>query len=100
MHNPLYEYTYNSKKHIEIHVHNTGLFPRIAQILCKCPEYSNIELDDFGSFVWKCVDGKHSIYEIGDDVRKQFGEKAEPLYERLCSFFKILHQYSFIVMRS
>ena len=38
-----------------------------------------------------------SIYDIGQLVKQHFGEKAEPLYERLCQFTKILHKNQFIV---
>lgn len=100
MHNPFYEYTSNTKSHIEIRIHHTGIVCHLAQKLFKRPEYTDIELDDFGTFVWNCVDGKRSVYEIGSDVKEHFGTKAEPLYERLCSFFKKLHEYNFIVMRT
>ena len=39
-----------------------------------------------------------SIYDIGQLVKQHFGEKAEPLYERLCQFTKILHKNQFIVI--
>lgn len=100
MHNPLYEYKSNANSHIEICIHYTDPFCRLAQRLFKRPEYTNIELDDFGSYVWNCVDGKRSVYEIGSAVKEHFGTKAEPLYERLCPFFKRLHEYNFIVMRT
>lgn len=96
-HNSLYEYTINDKNHTEIRVHNKGLFNKIAQIFFKRPKYSNIELDDFGSFIWECMDGRTTIYEIGGKVKARFGEQAEPLYERLAQFIKTLHGNGFVV---
>lgn len=96
-HNSLYEYTTNKNGRIEIRVRNKGMFNKIAQVFFKRPKYSNIELDDFGSFVWGCMDGQTTIYEIGAAVKERFGKEAEPLYERLSKFIKILHGNGFVV---
>ena len=95
--NSLYQYRISEKGHVEIRVHNTGLFHRIAQIFFKRPKYSNIELDDLGSFIWESMDGKLTIYELGKQVKEQFGSAAEPLYERLTQFVRMLHNNGFIV---
>lgn len=75
---------------------NKGMFNRAAQLLLKKPKYSKIHLDDLGGYAWKLADGKKSIYEIGKSVKETFGEKAEPLYERLSKYFDILFRYGFI----
>lgn len=33
---------------------------------------------------------------IGELVEKQFGDKANPLYERLAKYFQILDSYGFV----
>ncbi len=76
---------------------NIGVMKWVTQKLWKKPKYSFIELDEFGSFVWKQMDGKKTVYEIGIAVRQQFGEKAEPLYERLSKYIKTLHEQRFVV---
>lgn len=96
-HNSLYECRDNKKGNVEIKVHNKGLFNRIAQLIARKPKYSYIELDKFGSFVWRQMDGERNIYDISKLVKEEFGDKAEPLYERLCQFIKILHKNHFIV---
>lgn len=96
-HNDLYPYEKKENGRIEVRVHNRGLFFRLTQILLKKPKYSYIELDEFGSFVWEQIDGTRDVYEIGKQVKHQFGEKAEPLYERLSQYIKILRRNSFIV---
>ncbi|MDO4623680.1 MAG: PqqD family protein [Eubacteriales bacterium] len=96
-HNQLYETQVNAQGNIEIRMENKGLFNWIAQKLFKRPRYSNIALDEFGSFVWRQMDGQRSIYEIGTAVKTEFGEKAEPLYERLSRFVKILHENHYVV---
>lgn len=95
--NALYHWEMNQNKHVEVSVLNRGFYNRVAQLLFRRPKISNIELDDLGSFIWQEMDGQKSIYEIGTAVKAKFGKKAEPLYERLCEYIKILHNNRFIV---
>lgn len=95
--NRLFETSVNEAGHVEILTEHRGFYNKIAQVVFKKPRFSHIELDDFGTFIWQTMDGKKSIYEIGADVKNQFGEKAEPLYERLSKFMKILHDHHYIV---
>lgn len=81
---------------ITLEIDNKGVFNKIAQKLLKKPKVSYIHLDEMGSFVWPLIDGKRDIIEIGEFVKEHFGEKAEPLYERLAKYFKVLESYSFI----
>lgn len=95
--NVLFEWEKNEEGKIEIKVYNKGIFNKIAQIFFKKPKYSFIELDEFGTFVFEQIDGKRTIYEIGEKVKEQFEAKVEPLYERLSLFIKILHKNHFVV---
>ncbi len=81
---------------VTLSVENKGAFNRVAQWLFKKPKVSYIHLDEHGSFVWQCVDGDKTILAIGDDVKAHFGDAAEPLYERLATFFNILDSYGFV----
>jgi hypothetical protein len=96
-HNTLYEYRTNDKGLVEVKVVNKGMFNRIAQIFFKRPKISWIELPGMGSFIWNQIDGKRNVYEIGQLLSAAYGKKAEPLYERLCTFIKSLHNSCFIV---
>ncbi len=75
---------------------NKGVFNKIAQKLLKKPKISYIHLDETGSFIWPLFDGETDIIEIGKKVKEHFGEKAEPLYERLAKYIRILESYDFI----
>ena len=77
-------------------IENTGVFNRIAQKILKKPKVTHIHLDKTGSFVWPLLDGEKTIIELGKDVEAEFGEKANPLYERLAKYFQILDSYHFI----
>ena len=95
--NVLYEWKKNQDGKVEVKIHNKGVINKLAQTFFKKPKYSYIELDEFGTFVWENMDGERSIYDIGAKIKQQFGEKAEPVYERLAQFMKILHNNHFIV---
>ena len=85
---------------VTLEVENRGVFNRIAQKLFKRPRISYIHLDENGSFIWPLIDGVRDITEIGKLVDEHFGEKAQPLYERLAKFFQILDSYGFIVWKN
>lgn len=89
----------NEKGLVTLHVHNTGLVKKITQKLLGKPEYTQVHLDENGSFVWPLIDGEKNIIELGVLVKEHFGEKAEPLYPRLAKFFQILESYNFITFR-
>lgn len=84
---------------VTLYVHNTGVVKRLTQLLLKKPEYSQIHLDENGSFVWQLIDGQMNLIELGELVKERFGEKAEPLYPRLAKFFQVLESYQFVTFR-
>ena len=45
-----------------------------------------IKLDDVGSSVWKLIDGKKTVEEIGGELQQQFGADIEPVFDRLGQF--------------
>lgn len=81
---------------IQIKMENAGVFNFIAQKLFGRPRFSYIDLEEFGSFIWKQIDGKSTIFEIGKSVGEKLKDKAEPLYPRLSQYFKILQLHGFI----
>ncbi|MBP3706163.1 MAG: PqqD family protein [Clostridia bacterium] len=90
------EWTADEKGIVTLNIHNKGLFNKIAQTLFKKPKISYVHLDEMGSFIWPLIDGKINIINIGKAVEEHFGEKANPLYERLAKYLKILESYNFI----
>ena len=81
---------------VTLGIENKGIMNRIMQKLLKKPKVSYIHLDELGSFAVLCMDGQKDIFTIGKEVKARFGEKAEPLYERLSKFFDIMNSYGFI----
>ena len=81
---------------VTLEIENKGIANRIAQKLIKKPKISYIHLDEMGSFIWPLLDGEKDITKLGVSVQEHFGDKAEPLYERLVKFFIILKNNKFI----
>lgn len=94
--NPAYTWDVDENGIVTVHVVNTGFYNRLTQILFKKPRISHIKLDGYGSFVWKQIDGKKTVFEISKLVKEKFGQEAEPLLERLVKYFQILYQNQFI----
>lgn len=90
------EWKTDEKGIVTLEIQNTGWANKIAQALFKRPKVSFIHLEEVGSFVWPLIDGEKDITQIGVLVKEHFGEKAEPLYERLARYFQIMESYHFI----
>ena len=83
---------------IKIIVVRNGILERVIRSILKTPKTMKIDLDKLGSCVWKAIDGKSTVLEIGDVVRAQFGEDAEPIYERLATYINVLRNNKFITL--
>lgn len=94
--NPAINWKTDEEGKVTLEIENKGVFNRIFQVILKKPKISYIHLDETGSFVWPLIDGEKDITEIGKYVEEHFGEKANPLYERLIQYFQILENYKFI----
>lgn len=81
---------------VVLEIEHRGAADRIAQKFFGRPKKSSIKMDAFGSFIWQQADGVRNIYEIGQEVKHQFGEDAEPLYERLVMFMRTLAEQKYI----
>ncbi len=88
-------FTAGDKGIVTLQVENKGAMNKIAQLIFEKPKISYIHLDEFGSFVWNEIDGKKDVFTIGRAVKARFGEKAEPLYERLSQYIQTLEKYGF-----
>lgn len=55
-----------------------------------------VGLDEIGSAAWLLIDGHRTVLRIGEEMVRQFGEKIEPVNERLGLFFGTLRRNKFI----
>lgn len=81
---------------VRLIVPRDSLLDRIVRKLFFTPESFKIDLDKLGSFIWKQIDGQKTIYEIGQLLKDEFKDEAEPLYERLIKYMNILKNNKFI----
>ncbi len=52
----------------------------------RIPEYKKISIDEYGSYVFLQIDGKNTIKDIGKNIEAKYGDKIQPIYERLLLF--------------
>lgn len=97
MRNDMIRWTVDDANNVTLEIENTGFLNKLFQKLFKKPKVSYIHLDEMGSFVWPIIDGEKTITKIGEKVKEHFGDKAEPLYERLSKYFQILASYNFVI---
>lgn len=94
--NPAFTWDADKKGIVTVHMVNKGFYNRLAQKLFKKPRVSHIKLDEYGSYVWQQMDGIRTVFEISKLVEAHFGKEAEPVLNRLVTFFRILYQNKFI----
>ena len=94
-----FEWTTDDDGIVTLHIENKGIVNRIAQKLLKKPRISYVHLDKMGSFIWPIIDGEKSILDMAEAVDKEFGEEAQPLYERLAKYIQILASYGFVTFK-
>ena len=84
---------------VTVHMVHRGFYAALAQKLFHRPRVSHIELDELGSFVFQQIDGERTVEQIAQKVKAQFGEKADPLYDRLTQYLNILRSNRFVYYR-
>ncbi|AAM23461.1 hypothetical protein M2349_002201 [Caldanaerobacter subterraneus subsp. tengcongensis MB4] len=72
------------------------LIEKMVRLFVKKPRVTTLELDDIGTAVWELIDGEKNVYEIGQQLKERFGERVEPLYERLSLFMRYLNRRGWI----
>lgn len=94
--NPDLEYYETKKGLVVLTIPNIGLFNKIAQKFYGRPTHSKVHMDDYSSYVWKGINGKRDVYELGKYLKRKYGEEAEPLYDRLVEFVNILKDNNYV----
>lgn len=84
---------------VTIHMVHRGFYDRLVQKLFHTPPVSHIKLDEYGSFLWLRIDGEKSVGALAEALREEYGEAAEPLYDRLVHYMQILRNNRFVLFR-
>ena len=82
---------------VTIHMVNRGFYNTLAQKLFHTPRVSHIKLDEYGSFLWMRIDGVKTVGQLALELKEAYGEKAEPMYDRLVKYMQILRNNRFIL---
>ena len=98
-HSDRVSYEKNADGQVTILIENKGVFNRLFQKIAEKPKITRVDLQGQGNFVWLCIDGKKTVYDIAEEVRARFGEEAEPLYNRLVTYMHTLESCGFVVMK-
>lgn len=98
--NPLLEWRRTEKGTVQVFVYRTGMLNWLSQVLFKAPKCSTVDLEEYGSFLWLCMDGERTVEQLARQLKEQYGEEAEPLYERMVQYIKILKNNKFIELQS
>jgi len=93
-------YIDDGENKIALRIENNGIFNRFAQKFFHKPKSTYIHLDEYGTFIWLAIDGKKTIYQIGQSLSEKFGDKIEPIYPRLVQYFHNIENYGFVEMRA
>ena len=97
--NPQNSWSEDEQGVVTIHMVHRGFYDRLAQKFFHTPRVSHIKLDEYGSFLWKELDGRRTVGQLAQRMKEQFGDKAEPLYDRLVHYMQILHNNKFILFQ-
>jgi hypothetical protein len=60
---------------------------------------ARLHLDDIGSYVWQMCDGNRRVLDIAESMKKEFGNRIDPVYERLGAFVKLLTHHRCITYK-
>lgn len=77
----------------------SGRLGRWMSLHLQNPFY-RIRLDEVGTLVWQCCDGRTRLAEIVTRMRQRFGVQVEPVEERLFQFIGQLHRAKLIDIES
>ena len=87
--NPDIEYQTDDGGQVTLFIEWKGFYHRIAQKFFHRPRVSDIQLDDYGSFVWLSIDDAKNVHQLSKELDARF-PKMEKSLSRLIKFLEIL----------
>ena len=83
---------------VTLFIENRGAMNTVAQKLFHKPRFSQVHLDELGSFLWPLIDGEQTVAQLAGPLSERFGPAAEPLYPRIARYFQVLESYGFVAL--
>lgn len=71
---------------------NAWIQRMLRKIKYKIPETSEMELDQYGSFIFQQIDGQRDVREIGKRLGEAYEEANAQLYDRLLLYLNHLEK--------
>lgn len=71
---------------------NAWIQRMLRKIKYKIPETSEMELDQYGSFIFQQIDGQRDVREIGERLGEAYEEANAQLYDRLLLYLNHLEK--------
>ena len=84
------DYSEGEDGKIIVEVTHKGPFNWLAQKCFKAPRVSYISLDDYGTAFWHNLDGKTSVFEIVNNMKKAFPGEEDRMLDRVVTFMHTL----------
>ena len=84
---------------VEVDMPHKGFYAKIAQKFFHKPAVSHIKLDEYGSVVWKSIDGERTIYDIVGKMNEAFPEEENDMLKRVITFISTLEMNKFGVLK-
>ena len=87
--NPDIEYQTGDNGKVTVFIEWKGFYHRIAQKFFHRPRVSDIQLDDYGSFVWLAIVDNKDVHQLSKELDARFPNMEKSL-SRLIKFLEIL----------
>ncbi|MCX8009628.1 MAG: PqqD family protein [Ignavibacteria bacterium] len=94
-HNFNFEYDENNLVTVLVPRFTDKILSRILLPRLKSP-YIKMKLDELGTETWNLIDGKRTVKQIADLLTSKFGDRVQPVYERLTTFLTQMYKQEFI----
>lgn len=89
-------FTENEQGYVVVAVTNKGPFNWLAQKCFGAPRVSYISLDQLGTALWKNLDGKNTVFDLVNVMKKTFPDQDDRMLDRVVTFLHILKNKNYI----
>jgi len=97
--NPTQKWSVRDDGIVVIDIKNKGFYHWIAQKFFHRPKVSHIALDSYGTAVWTALDGKHTVFDIVNHMKKQFPKEEARMLDRVVTFLHTLQVNRLIIVK-
>jgi hypothetical protein len=81
---------------VELDMAHKGIYHRIAQKFFHRPKVSHIALDQYGTALWKGIDGTHTVFDLVHMMQEEFPAEQDKMMNRVIAFLGTLERNGFI----